>query len=127
MARVVLDASALLAVLNNEKGCEMVTAVIGEAIMSAVNHAEVVTKLVERLGSLALAREALGFLDVDVIDFDRSLAEQTGELIRNTRSLGLSLGDRSCLALAAREGVAVLTADRTWSDASAGVEVRLIR
>ena len=127
MSRVVLDSSALLAVVNNEPGFEIVAETIGEAIISAVNHAEVVTKLVDRLGSLEIARKALGFADVEVLDFDRGLAEDAGALVRQTSVSGLSLGDRACLALAAREGAPVLTSDRTWSGVNIGVEVRLIR
>lgn len=127
MAKIVLDSSALLAVVNDEPGCEIVAEKIGEAIMSAVNHAEVVSKLVGRLGSVETARKALGFADVEVIDFDRMLAEEAGALILQTRALGLSVGDRSCLALAAREGAPVLTADRAWSGLNIGVEIRLIR
>jgi ribonuclease VapC len=86
-----------------------------------------VTKLVERTGSLEVARTALGMANVDVVDFDRSQAEQAGLLVRHTRSHGLSLGDRACLALAMREASPALTADRIWAKVKLEVEVRLIR
>lgn len=127
MASAVLDSSALLAYLNGEPGAEMVAGIIGDALVSSVNLAEVVTKLVDRTGSLDVARATLGIAELDVVDFNRSLAEQTGALVTRTRSRGLSLGDRACLALAAREGLPVVTADRAWAALALDVEVRLIR
>jgi PIN domain nuclease of toxin-antitoxin system len=127
MSGVVLDSSALLAFIQGEPGGEVVAATVGDALMSSVNHAEVVTKLVERTGSLDVARAALGIANVDVVDFDRSQAEQAGLLAKQTRSRGLSLGDRACLALAAREAAPVLTADRIWATLKLDVEIRLIR
>jgi ribonuclease VapC len=127
MSGVVLDSSALLAFIQGEAGGEVVAAVVGDALMSSVNHAEVVTKLVERTGSLDVARAALGMANVDVVDFDRSHAEQAGLLVRHTQPHGLSLGDRACLALAMREAAPALTADRIWGKVALGVEVRLIR
>jgi ribonuclease VapC len=127
MASAVLDSSALLAYLNGESGADMVAGVIGDALVSSVNLAEVVTKLVDRTGSLDVTRAALGIVELDVVDFNRSLAEQTGALVTRTRSRGLSLGDRACLALAAREGLPVVTADRAWAGLTLDIEVRLIR
>jgi ribonuclease VapC len=127
MSSVVLDSSALLAFIHGEVGGEVVADFVGDAVMSSVNHAEVVTKLVERTGSLDTARAALGMATVDIIEFDTAQAEETGALVTHTRSRGLSLGDRACLALAAREAAPVLTADRIWATLKLDVEVRLIR
>jgi PIN domain nuclease of toxin-antitoxin system len=127
MARVVLDSSAVLAVLNDEPGAGTVIAVLDDAVVSTVNLAEVVTKLVERGGSLDHARRALRAIDVDVADFDQALAERTGGLKVETERRGLSLGDRACLALAEREGVPALTGDRSWLGAVAGIDIQLIR
>src|SRR5215813_5439724 len=125
MSSVVLDSSALLAFIHGEPGADIVAGVVGDALMSSVNLAEVVTKLVERTGSLEAAREALGMATVEVIDFDKLQAEETGALVTHTRSRGLSLGDRACLTLAAREAAPVLTADRIWATLKLDVEVRL--
>ena len=127
MSKCVLDSSALLAFILTEPGAEVVGEVIGDALMSSVNFAEVVTKLVTRGGSLDSARMALGVAEPDVVDFTRPLAEQAGGLVALTRSKGLSLGDRACLALALREGVPAFTADRAWVSLDIGVEIRLIR
>jgi PIN domain nuclease of toxin-antitoxin system len=61
------------------------------------------------------------------VDFDIDLARRTGVLRAATAKLGLSLGDRACLALAQREGAPVYTADRHWRGAVSGVDIRLIR
>lgn len=127
MTSVVLDTSALLAFVNGEDGGEEVARLMGDAIISTVNLAEAVTKLVSRGGSLEWARNALAIADIDVVDFDRALAEETGWLVMQTHVRGLSLGDRACLALAAREGIPAITADRAWTALGLGVEIRLIR
>jgi len=127
MTSAVFDASAILALVNGENGSDAVLAVLDNASVCSVNHAEVVTKLVERGLTLNLARETLRSIGVTVIDFDVGLAERTGDLRRATKDRGLSLADRACLALAEREGVFALTADRTWAGLDLGVEVRLIR
>src|SRR5689334_5367937 len=127
MASAVLDASALLAYIDGEPGADMVASVITDAIISAVNFSEVVSKLVDRGTSVGTARVALGVAPVEVIDFDRALAERAGALIAKTKRQGLSLGDRACLALAERERVPVVTGDRAWSKLDLSVEVRLIR
>jgi ribonuclease VapC len=127
VASSVLDSSAVLAFVNGEPGAEIVARLIGDSLISTVNFAEVVTKLVERSGSLELAREALAIVDLDLIDFDRDLAENAGGLIARTKLKGLSLGDRACLALAVRERLPAVTGDRGWESLDVGVEVRLFR
>lgn len=127
MAEVVLDASALLAFVGGERGGELVAHVIGDAMISTVNLAEAVTKLVDRGASLELARHALAIADYEVVDFDRAQAEATGAFVAQTRPRGLSLGDRACLALAVRAGLPALTGDRAWRTLDIGVEIRLIR
>jgi len=123
----VLDASAVLAYVSGEPGAEIVASLIDDALVSAVNLAEAVTNLRERTGSLDIARAALDIAALDVVDFDRSLAEEAGGFVADTRPKGLSLGDRACLALAAREGLPAFTADRAWAGLGVGVDIRLIR
>jgi ribonuclease VapC len=127
MARTVLDASAVLAVLNKEIGAELVVAALDDALLSTVNYAEVVSKLVERGVSQGEARAAVERIAIQVVDFDRPLADRTGGLRAETRHRGLSLADRACLALAEREGAPALTGDRKWLGAVSHIEVRLIR
>ena len=124
---VVLDSSALLCVLNGEDGAERVAQLMPSAVIGAANLAEVVTKLRERGLSVEEVEEVLGGLHLDVRPLTPAQAYATGHLRPATRALGLSLGDRACLALAAELGVAALTADQAWSSADVGVTVEVIR
>ena len=127
MSEAVLDASAILAVLNSEPGGNLVEPLLGNASISTVNYAEVASKLINSGATRKEVRDAIFGLGVDVVDFDLALAERTGELRPLTRHRGLSLGDRACLALAERKGVPVVTTDRTWRDILPGIEIRVVR
>lgn len=129
MSGVVLDASAMLAVLRGESGAETVIRSLTDAAISAVNLGEVVGALT-RDGMLPARIQAMleGF-PAEVIAFDRDLAVDAGLLFALTRTAGLSLGDRACLAHARGRAAKVLTADRAWARVAdaVGVEVELIR
>jgi ribonuclease VapC len=127
VASIVLDASVILAHINGEPGSERAAGFFGDALISAVNLAEVVGKLVERGVGLALVRQALSLYGLQVVAFDEELAERTGALRPETKALGLSLGDRACLALAQRSALPALTTDRAWKDLNIPVEVQLLR
>lgn len=122
-----LDASAILAMLNSEPGHEEVARVVSYAVISAVNLSEVVSKLAENGMPGEEIEEALEGLALEIHDFGRDLAFQTGLLRLSTRSRGLSLGDRACLALGKQLHLPVLTTDRAWEDLELGVEVRQVR
>lgn len=127
MSKVVLDASALLALLNHEKGADQVKELLPGASLSAVNLAEVVTRL-SLLGMPgAQIREILTLLGLDVEPFDEEQAFHAGLLAAQTHSLGLSLGDCVCLALANITGRTAVTADRVWKDLDLGVKIQLLR
>lgn len=123
----VLDASALLALLHGEPGSERVAAVIPGAAVCAVNLCEVVGKLAERGVPEAVVHSALSGLDLDVIPFDEPLAVRAGMLRPQTRALGLSLGDRACLALAEHLALPAITTDAQWSKLDLGIEIVLAR
>ncbi len=127
MAKVVLDASALLAFVNREPGEDKVTAVLGEAMILAVNLCEVVTKLALRNNLSDRVLKELTEFELEIVDFDRALAEAAGVLAAHTRGQGLSLGDRACLALARREGATALTADKAWRKIDLGIDIQFIR
>jgi PIN domain nuclease of toxin-antitoxin system len=127
VADIVLDASAVLAFLHRESGREIVEEYAGGARLSAVNLAEVRYNLADDGMSEENIDRSVGLLRMEVIPFDEDLAQRGSRLRRTTRHLGLSLGDRACLALAKRLGLPVLTADRSWAKLDIGVEVRLIR
>lgn len=115
----VLDASALLCLLNEEVGADRVEAILGDAIISSVNFSEVVAKIVERGGTAEMATAMLEPLHLEIIDFDRAHAVRAGELRAATRAAGLSFGDRACLALAAARQFTALTADRRMDGSGA--------
>lgn len=127
MNSCVLDASALLALINAEPGSEVVTDVLPGAAMCSVNFGEVVAKLTDLGWTEAEIREDLDSLDIAVIAFDRDLAYASGRLRSQTKSLGLSFGDRACLALGAQLGIAVLTSDRAWASLALSVKITVIR
>ena len=126
MPRVVLDASAILAVLFREPGAELVERYYPHAIVSSVNLSEVAAKLCDRGLAAGDVAGLLSGLDLDVRVFDETQALLAGSLREATRSQGLSIGDRACLALGITEGVAVVTTDRIWSVISHRIGVRVI-
>ena len=127
MNDVVLDASALLAVLRAEPGAERVEARLEGAIIGAVNLSEVVAKLIEDGVPEPQIRLAIGRLELDLHAFDAEHAYIAGILRKATRAFGLSFGDRACLALARSLGAPALTADRSWSRLDLGIAIEVIR
>lgn len=128
----VIDASVLIAIAKGEPGAEAAMELLHahECVISSVNLAEVGTKLLDfGLPEAELARGLAQFA-LDAIDFDAQQATACARLRAATRALGLSLGDRACLALAHGMQATAVTADRAWADLDAdaiGVPVRLIR
>jgi ribonuclease VapC len=127
MTSVVLDASALLAVLLGEPGAETVIARRHGAVMSAVNYSEVVARTTELCGSLEEAKRRVDRQEIAVIPLDQTMAAVAAALRAATRDFGVSLADRCCLALALTKNVPVLTGDRKWREFDVGVAVELFR
>ncbi len=124
---VVLDSSAVLALLWQEPGSETVAGQSESACISAVNYSEVVAKLVDRGIVENAARKILTGLVTEVVPHDKSQATIAGFLREVTAKYGLSLGDRACLALARHLEAPVLTADRVWGELDLGIEIEVIR
>jgi ribonuclease VapC len=133
VSSAVLDASALLAYLRDEPGADaVVDAVAGGASISTVNLGEVLSRVADRDADPArVARQMTdrGLLDgaIAVEPFTTADAVEVARLRPLTRDLGLSLGDRACLALAIRLDAPVLTADSAWSKLDLPLELRQIR
>lgn len=128
MNRIVLDASALLAVLNHETGSDKLTPeLLSTAATSTVNLAEVYGKLVGLGFASDDAWEAALSPIREAVIFTAEHARLTGELVKETRQHGLSLGDRACLALGLIMNVPVYTADKSWEKLRLGVRIHLIR
>ena len=124
---VVFDSSALLAIVFREQGAEVAARRLSGGIVSAVNASEVIARLVDFGTSGEDARNELLNFGLEIRPFDTTLAVAAGQLRATTREKGLSLGDRACVALAVREQVAIVTADRAWAGLDLDVEVELIR
>jgi PIN domain nuclease of toxin-antitoxin system len=129
----VLDASAFLAYLHGEAGKERVSEVLGRGVaMSTVNWTEVLSKLslqgvsANELTAQLTSKGLLG-QGMILIPFTSEDAESAADLFIRTRSHGLSLGDRACLALGERLALPVLTTDRAWREVSLPVQIELIR
>ena len=124
---MILDASAVLAFLLREPGEQRVAPVLRRAIVSSVNHAEVLRRMAVGGMPLEEAEADLSTLGYAVEPFSRRQAVLAAGLYPDTRHLGLSLADRACLALAMNRGLPVYTADRAWAELQVGVEIRMIR
>ena len=131
MNKAVFDTSALLAVINIETGGDRVLELLSEqrnqALVSAVNLSEAQAVLINRGTPNDEAWEMLSDLNLEVVAFDAERARSAGILISQTKKLGLSFGDRACLALGMRERCIVITADQAWKKLKVGVEIELIR
>lgn len=127
MAQYVLDASAILAMVRAEVGWNRVVEALPGASLSSVNAAEVYAKLAEWQVSRAEHQKYHAVLQGLIVPFDMELALRAGALRPATRHLGLSLGNRACLALAQRLARPVLTADQAWAQLQVGIAIEVIR
>jgi len=123
----VLDASAVLAVIFAEKGADKVVPHLPGALLSCVNLAEVTTRTLETGMPLEDSLAEIARLPLRLVDYDAGHAHITASLRSATKSLGLSLGDRACLALGLSRQATVLTGDRDWRKLQIGVDVIVFR
>jgi ribonuclease VapC len=127
VSKIVLDASAFLAFANREPGCEKVRPVLKQAVISAVNAAEILQKLAMKQMTIATAEGYLERFVGDIVPFDLEQAKFVAALHTKTREFGLSLGDRACLSLGIKLGLTVMTAERVWPKLGLGHPIELIR
>lgn len=123
----VLDASALLALLQGEPGGDVVQTLVKTAVMSSVNWSEVIQKGLDRQAEVQGLRQELEGLGFRIVPLSAEQAETTARLRSSTRHAGLSLADRACLALALELGRPAITTDRAWKNLEIGVEIRVVR
>ena len=127
MSRAVLDSSILIAILRREPNAANFARDVSRAIVSSVNAAETMSKLI-RLGATdERAWHDVRMLADEIVSFDERQGRLAGELVRATKPFGLSLGDRACLALALTEGLPVYTTDRAWAAVDVGVTIHVVR
>lgn len=127
MKPYVMDSSAALAVLLGEKGADVALDLLPEAQCSSVNTVEIIARLIDKGRSMDEAADDFAGLGMPVAAFDAAMGIMAGQLRALTKSRGLSLGDRACLALAIRENATAVTADRSWADLEVGCKIQLIR
>jgi PIN domain nuclease of toxin-antitoxin system len=123
----VLDASALLALLQGEPGSREVEGLLESAVMCSVNWSEVLQKALERQTDIEGLGADFHALGLEILPFTAALAETTARLRDSTKSAGLSLGDRACLALAAVLSLPAVTTDRVWAELGLAIDVRAVR
>ena len=127
MATAVLDTSVVLAAIQAEPGGDVAAGIMPAALLSSVNLAEMVTKLTRDGLSADEVDVVVAALECEVVALDRATAVEAGRLRTATQHVGLSLGDRCCLALALDRGLPVYTAERAWAGLELGIDIRLIR
>lgn len=128
MNKIVLDASAILAIINHEAGGETLTAeLLTSAVASTVNLAEVQAKLVSRGWTAEEAWEDATSPIRELVPFSEEQAKTAGSLVSQTRHLGLSLGDRACLALGMALRAPVFTAENRWKQLKLDLKIHAIR
>lgn len=123
----VLDSSLVLAVLFDEPGGASVSDLCNGGLLSAVNLAEILTKLKQGGWDTDFAWDRVLDMGFEVCPYEAEQARLTSELIGQTRPYGLSLGDRACLALAIQRKATAYTTDKVWKSLSLGIEVNVIR
>lgn len=125
--KIIFDSSAILALLNQEAGKEIVSENLDRAVVSTVNIVEVATVLIRKgLNSkeiFNLLKET--FLHIEDFDLEQSVIAASIDEV--TKHHGLSLGDRACLALAKSKNLPVLTADKVWKGLKLKINIQLIR
>ena len=127
MNECVLDASALLALFNNEVGADKVETVLPHSVMSAVNASEVIAELNKKLDISPEEGKTMINTVTKVLPFNLDFAAKTAQLRKETLHLGLSLGDRACLALGISLSLPVYTADKIWQKLTLPNKIILIR
>ncbi len=124
---VVLDSSAVLAFIKSEPGADIVERDIASGLISSVNLAEVLSKIVDRDVSVAVAKREIDQFGMTVVPCTIGHAVIAARLQPVAREFGLSLGDRLCLALAEELQLPVLTADQAWQKLAGNFDIRFIR
>jgi PIN domain nuclease of toxin-antitoxin system len=124
---VVLDASALIALLRDEPGADVVRQRVAGSLISAVNYSEVLKKTIEVGGMPDLVHAHVGTLTVNVVPFDELQARSAAALYPATKRFGLSFADRACLSLGMSSGALVLTAEAKWRHVELPVKLKVIR
>ncbi len=123
----VVDASALLAWIQDENGGAVVEDLMDQLVISTVNWIEVAQRTLSRNASVPLLRSRLDRRGLLFAELTIQDAEIAADLRLPTQHAGLSLADRVCLALAKRLGLPALTADSAWSEVDVDIDVKVVQ
>lgn len=127
MSKAVLDASAVLAVLRNERGAENVIPHLRGSLISSINYAEVLCILREGGGDPEMGELAINGLQIERVAFDSEHAQLVASIYTRTLGTTIGLADRACLSLGLKHGLPVITSDSDWRKVDIGVDVQLFR
>ncbi len=122
---IVVDASVVLAWLQDEPGADEAEPLLMEGVIGAANWSEVLQKVRQHGASAGVVARLLASFGLTVVDVTRADGEIAADLWE--RKTPLSLADRLCLALAVRAGLPVATADVAWAAIEDGPDVMLVR
>jgi PIN domain nuclease of toxin-antitoxin system len=127
MTPLILDSSAIMAIVLDERGSDVAAGLAPGARLSSVNLAEIITKCIEKAVPPEIATTYIRQGHIEIVDFDADLAILSGNLFKQAKKGVLSLGDRACLATAIRLKGTAVTADRIWAELDLPCRVELIR
>ena len=116
MNKVILDSSALLALIKNEEGSSVVEELLGSIVMSSVNVSEAASILLDSAMRVEQVIKAIEPFVDSIVAFDFEYSILCADLKKSTKNLGLSIGDRACISLGIKLGLAIYTADRIWAE-----------
>ena len=125
--RFVIDSSVFLAAVNEEPGGDALTGYVADAVIPVTTVTEVITRLTDAEMPFDEAEQLMSDFRLPTVDVTLALAKRAAELRPATRTHGLSMGDRICLALAESLGATAVTADRQWAKVKLGIPMELVR
>ena len=128
MSKVVFDASALIALFTKEDGYQLIRKYLKDGIISSVNIAEVYKYCIETQGLTEdEAKTLIQLSDIRIVDFCHEQALISAKICNKTKAYGISLGDRSCIALAMLKNYPILTCDQIWKKLDLNIEFIMAR
>lgn len=125
--KVLLDTSAIIALLKKEPGYESLEEVVANSAVSIINFSELVSVLMRTSIVESEIDEIIKDIIPEIIPFSEDIAIQTGKLIKLTKDLGLSLGDRACIATGIYHGIPIYTTDKVWKDLKTSAQIVIVR
>ena len=126
MAFIIVDASVIVAIAKNEPLNAEAYTHIHDAMISSVNACEVLTIFIDRVGmTLEEAVKALNGFKLKIEPFDQNHFHLAAQMYPHTKRLGLSLGDRACLALGKHHKLPVMTVDKIWQEAGETLDIKV--